>query len=259
MYVARTKITNLEAEILTLKGEVEEAQADREHVEVELNAQIMNKNKDFTTNDLKIAELKRRLFEAHEKSESLEIDLAAEKVKADTTEEARKAAEEARNISTSALNVAQNNYAEAQSIVDTLVSESKWMRNHGVAAVANCILNATEVDQAVAALTDVTHVVGHRGGYLECAQHVEEAFGQHFGTHHYSVTDQADEVLSQAEEVYDHLSLPVMELVMEALKHDDYVARLKSILTVQETVELSDEEEAASDEYIVGCLGFNAL
>ncbi|KAJ0539048.1 hypothetical protein HanHA300_Chr08g0281861 [Helianthus annuus] len=136
MYVARTKITNLEAEIVKLKGKVEEAQADRERVEVELNAQIVNKNKDLAAKDVEIMELKCRLFEAHEKSESLEIDLAAEKVKADTAEEARKATEEASNISTSALNVAQNNYAEAQSIVDTFVSESEWMRNHGIAAVS---------------------------------------------------------------------------------------------------------------------------
>ncbi|KAJ0533326.1 hypothetical protein HanRHA438_Chr09g0389301 [Helianthus annuus] len=115
------------------------------------------------------------------------------------------------------------------------------MRNHGVAAVANSILNAAELDQAVAALTDVARAVGHRSGYLECAQHVEEALGQHFGTRHCSVTDQADEVLSQAEEVYDHLSLPVMELVTDTLKRDDYVARLKSILVPPMTVELSDE------------------
>ncbi|KAM0041295.1 hypothetical protein Hdeb2414_s0011g00364691 [Helianthus debilis subsp. tardiflorus] len=235
MYVACTKITNLEAEIVTLKGMVEEAQANKERVE------------DLAAKDVEIAELKRRLFEAHEKSESLDIDLAAEKVKADTAEEARKAAEEVRNISTSALNVAQNNYAEAQSVVDMLVSKSEWMRNHGAAAVANSILNATKLDQEVAALTDAVRAIGHRDGYLECAQHVEEVLGQHFGTRHYSVTDQADEVLSQAEEFYDHLFLPVMELVTEALKHDDYVARLKSILTVLETVELLDVEETAGD------------
>ncbi|KAJ0682053.1 hypothetical protein HanPI659440_Chr16g0643061 [Helianthus annuus] len=243
MYVARTKITNLEAKVATLKGKVEEAQADRERVEAAMGAQIVNKNKDLAAKDVEIAELKRRLFEAHDKSESLEINLAAEKVRADTAEEAHRATKEARNISTSALNVAQNNYAEAQSIVDTLVSESEWMRNHGVTAVANSILNATELDQAVAALTDVARVVGHRGGHLECAQHVEEALGQQFGTRHCSVADQADEVLSRVEEVYDHLSLPVMELVTEALKHDDYVARLKYILMHPETVELSDEEE----------------
>ncbi|MFS7979110.1 hypothetical protein Hanom_Chr10g00923511 [Helianthus anomalus] len=226
MYAACTKITNLEAEVVTLKGKVEEAQAARECVE------------DLTAKDVEIAELKCRLFEAHEKSESLEIDLVDEKVKADTAEEARKAAEEARNIITSALNVAQNNYAEAQSIMDTLVSESEWMRNHGVAIVTGSSSCGTYRCRAC-------HWASW--GYFECAQHVEEALGRHLGTRHCSVTDRADEVFSQVEEVYDHLSLPVMELVTEALKHDYYVVRLKSILTVQETMELLDEEEAAGD------------
>ncbi|KAF5771980.1 hypothetical protein HanRHA438_Chr13g0582541 [Helianthus annuus] len=203
MFAAHAKITNLEAEVVSLKEKIEEAKSDREHAEVDLNAQILSKDRDLAGKDAEIAELKRRLFEAQEKNESLEIDLAAEKVKADTAEEARKAAEEARKISTSALNL----------------------------------------DQAVAALTDAVCAVGHRGGYLECTQHVEAAMKEHFGTRYYSVTDQADEMLAKAEEVYDHLSLPVMELVMEALKHDDYVARLKSILMVPETVELSEEEE----------------
>ncbi|MFS8019425.1 hypothetical protein Hanom_Chr15g01403621 [Helianthus anomalus] len=36
-----------------------------------------------------------------------------------------------------------------------------------------------------------------------------------------------------------------MELVTEALKHDDWCAWLRSIIDSPETVELSDEEEAA--------------
>ncbi|KAJ0734414.1 hypothetical protein HanPI659440_Chr11g0419811 [Helianthus annuus] len=160
MFATRTKITNLEAEVSSLKEKIEEAKSDRERAEVNLNAQIVSKNRDLASKDAEIAELKRRLFEAHEKNESSEIDLAAEKVKADTVEEARKAAEEALQISTSTLNVAQTNYSKAQSIVDTLISESEWMRNHGVAAVANSILNATELDHAVATLTDIACAVG---------------------------------------------------------------------------------------------------
>ncbi|MFS8003061.1 hypothetical protein Hanom_Chr13g01209491 [Helianthus anomalus] len=90
MYAARTKITNLEAEVATLKEKVEEAQADRERVEVELNARIVNKDKDLAAKD----------------SESLEIDLEVEMVRADTAEESKKAAVEAHDISTSTLNVA---------------------------------------------------------------------------------------------------------------------------------------------------------
>ncbi|KAJ0503084.1 hypothetical protein HanHA300_Chr11g0420221 [Helianthus annuus] len=122
------------------------------------------------------------------------------------------------------------------------------MRDRGVCLIANSILNAEELDGAVATLIDASRVVGHCGGYLECAQHVEEVFGQGFDTSHCSVTDQADAELSRAEKAYDHLSLPVMDLVADALKHDDWCQRLKSLLDPPETVELSDEEEPAGDD-----------
>ncbi|KAM0070621.1 hypothetical protein Hdeb2414_s0001g00015241 [Helianthus debilis subsp. tardiflorus] len=112
------------------------------------------------------------------------------------------------------------------------------MRGWGV-----CLL-----DGGVATLVDASRAVVHCGGDLECAQHVEEMFGQAFDTSHYSVTDQADAELARAEKAYDHLSLPVMDLVTDALKHDDWCQRLKSLLNPPETVELSDEEEAAGDD-----------
>ncbi|MFS7961261.1 hypothetical protein Hanom_Chr08g00712911 [Helianthus anomalus] len=86
------------------------------------------------------------------------------------------------------------------------------------------------MDTTFVALKDASRAVGHRGGYLECAHHVEEVFGQVFDISHCSVTDQADAALAHAEEVYDHLSLPVMDLVTEELKYDDWCARLKTIL-----------------------------
>ncbi|MFS7911295.1 hypothetical protein Hanom_Chr02g00116441 [Helianthus anomalus] len=115
-----------------------------------------------------------------------------------------------------------------------LVSESEWMRTRGVALSANSVLNASEMDAAVAALIDASLAVGHRGGYLECSHHMEEAFGQEFDTSHCSV--------------YDKLTLPVMDLVAEALKHDDWCARIKTILDPPDTVELSDEEETAGGD-----------
>ncbi|KAF5801759.1 hypothetical protein HanXRQr2_Chr06g0251781 [Helianthus annuus] len=207
----------------------------------DVKLQLSNKDKDLRAKDVEIAELKRRLNDQVDKCESLEIDLAAEKVKAGT-------AEEARDVSTAALNVAQTNYSEAQGIVDTLVSEAEWMRNRGVVLVANSVLNAGELDRAVTALTDVARAVGHRGGYLECAQHVEEVFGQEFDVSHCSVTNQASAELTRAEDAYDNLSLPVMDFVAKALEHDDWCHRLKAILDPPITVELSDEEPAGDDD-----------
>ncbi|MFS7999087.1 hypothetical protein Hanom_Chr12g01161861 [Helianthus anomalus] len=101
----------------------------------EVKAQLSGKDKDLVAKDVEIAELKRRLREQFDKSESLEIDLKAEKSKAASTEEARQKAEEARAISSSALNVAQNNYDEVQGIVDMLSSEAEWMRGRGLLLV----------------------------------------------------------------------------------------------------------------------------
>ncbi|KAM0035191.1 hypothetical protein Hdeb2414_s0015g00443431 [Helianthus debilis subsp. tardiflorus] len=245
-YAARQKIIDLEAKVAELTSKVEEVhqeKAAKQQVEVELSrvkAQLSNKDKDLQAKDVEIAELKRRLNEQIDKCESLEIDLEAEKVKAAD-------AEEARAVSTAALNVAQTNYSEAQGIVDTLVSEAEWMRTRGVVLVANSILNASELDRAVAALTDAARAVGHRGGYLECADHVEQMFGQEFDTSHCSVTEHADAALASAENSYDNLSLPIMELVVESLKKDDWCQRLKAVLDPPVTVELSDEEPAGDD------------
>ncbi|KAJ0433704.1 hypothetical protein HanIR_Chr17g0873221 [Helianthus annuus] len=199
-------------------------------VKAELKAQISNKDKYLVAKDVEIAELKRRLQEQVDKSESLEIDLEAERSKAASAEEAKQKAEEARAISSSGLNVAQNNYAEVQGIM------------------AKSILNAVELDGTVAALIDASHAVGHRGGYQECAQHAEEISGQEFDISHCSVADEANAELTHAENAYDHLALPVMDLITKALEHDDWCARLKAILDPPEMVEVSDEEESAGDD-----------
>ncbi|KAJ0714990.1 hypothetical protein HanPI659440_Chr13g0495711 [Helianthus annuus] len=245
-YALRQKIVDLEAKVADLTSKVEEAQGDRaakQQIEVELTeakVQLSNKDNDLQAKDVEIAELKRRLNEQIDRCESLEIDLEAEKVKAAD-------AEEARAVSTAALNVAQTNYSEAQGIVDTLVSEAEWMRTRGVVLVANSILNASELDRAVAALTDAARAVGHRGGYLECADHVEQMLGQEFDISHCSVTEHADAALASAENSYDNLSLPIMELVVESLKKDDWCQRLKAVLDPPVTVELSDEEPVGDD------------
>ncbi|MFS7978607.1 hypothetical protein Hanom_Chr10g00917421 [Helianthus anomalus] len=95
-------------------------------------------------------------------------------------------------------------------------------------------------DRAVVALTVASRAASHRVGYVECTTHVEIAFDTQWGTRHYLVNEQAEEGLCKAEENYDNLSLPVMDLVFEALKHEDYVARLKAIFEPSETVELTD-------------------
>ncbi|MFS7946420.1 hypothetical protein Hanom_Chr06g00536121 [Helianthus anomalus] len=55
-------------------------------------------------------------------------------------------------------------------------------------------------------------------------------------------------MLLKTEENYDNLFLPVMDLVTEALKHDDFVSRLRSIFESSEIVKLTDEEDEAGDD-----------
>ncbi|KAM0062036.1 hypothetical protein Hdeb2414_s0004g00143341 [Helianthus debilis subsp. tardiflorus] len=204
-YAARSKIVELEGKVAKLTAMVEDAQAaqaakDQAEVELdEVKAQLSGKDKDLMAKDVEFTELKRRLQEQVDKSESLEIDLEAEKVKAATAEEAKQKVEEALDISTTALNVVQNNYSEAQGIVDTLVSEAEWLRGRGIVLMANSIFNAGELDKAVATLIDASRVVGHWGGYLEYAQHATAVFEQEFDASHCSVTDQADAKLTRAE------------------------------------------------------------
>ncbi|KAM0070446.1 hypothetical protein Hdeb2414_s0001g00013191 [Helianthus debilis subsp. tardiflorus] len=97
--------------------------------------QLSSRDKDLMAKDVEIAKLKHRLQEQVDKSEYLEIDLEAEKGKLATVEEARQKAEEAHAICSSALNVAQNNYAEVQGIVDTLSSDTEWLRGRGIVLV----------------------------------------------------------------------------------------------------------------------------
>ncbi|MFS7938178.1 hypothetical protein Hanom_Chr05g00436351 [Helianthus anomalus] len=103
MYTARSKLPTSRLKSPLLRGRLRKLKRIKI---AKLNARMVNKDKDLAAKDVEIVELKRRLFEAHDKNESLEIDLKAERVKAETAEEAKKKAEEARDISTSALNMA---------------------------------------------------------------------------------------------------------------------------------------------------------
>ncbi|MFS7952319.1 hypothetical protein Hanom_Chr07g00605591 [Helianthus anomalus] len=114
--------------------------------------------------------------------------------------------------------------------------------------IANSIFNASDLDRVVVALTMDARAAGHRAGYVECAAHVEEALSTQFGTHHFSVGEGAEDGLLKAEEKYNNLSLPIIDLVSEALKHDDYVVRLKPIFEPPEIVQLTGDEEEADDD-----------
>ncbi|KAJ0588400.1 hypothetical protein HanIR_Chr04g0174221 [Helianthus annuus] len=78
MYAVRAKVTELEGKVAELTGKIEDEQTTKEHAEAELKAQVSSKDKDLATKDVEIAELKCRLQEQVDKSESLDINLEAE-------------------------------------------------------------------------------------------------------------------------------------------------------------------------------------
>ncbi|KAJ0540799.1 hypothetical protein HanRHA438_Chr09g0377341 [Helianthus annuus] len=135
--------------------------------EEELKKQLVSKDRDMAGKDAEIVELQRHLRESQEKNKSLKVDLEVERVTAETAEEAHK-------VSQAGLNVAQENYAQTQSMIEPLVNNSEWLQHYGIAYAANAVLNSIELDQTVAALTIAALQVGHREGYEECAYHVSE-------------------------------------------------------------------------------------
>ncbi|KAJ0577315.1 hypothetical protein HanPSC8_Chr05g0210721 [Helianthus annuus] len=163
MHRVRTEITNLKAqaqvsaktiadlsaqneELAKSKADFEEryeaAKVHRECAEQnqeKLRQQLVSKDRDMASKDAEILELQCRLRESQEKVDSLEIDLEAEKQKAESVVEARK-------VSQAALDVAYDNYAEVQAVVEHLVNDSEWLQQYGIAYVANAVLNSVELD-----------------------------------------------------------------------------------------------------------------
>ncbi|KAF5782567.1 hypothetical protein HanRHA438_Chr11g0510131 [Helianthus annuus] len=102
-------------------------------------------------------------------------------------------------------------------------------------------------NKTLVAMKMAVRVAGHRAGYLEYARHVEEVLHQHFGSRRCSAGEGAKDELRKDEDNYNSISIPVLDIITEALKHEDYVARLKSFFEPPDTVELSDEEDDADD------------
>ncbi|KAM0039673.1 hypothetical protein Hdeb2414_s0012g00384751 [Helianthus debilis subsp. tardiflorus] len=135
MHKTRKENVNLKAhaETLTkknaeLQAQLDEARSHRERAEQrqeELKKQLAARERDLSGKDVEIVRLKRCLLDTQDKCESLEIDLGAEKERAD-------AAEGALNVAQTSLNVAQDNYVEAQTMLETLVNNSGWPQHHGI-------------------------------------------------------------------------------------------------------------------------------
>ncbi|KAJ0726476.1 hypothetical protein HanPI659440_Chr12g0470781 [Helianthus annuus] len=114
------------------------------------------------------------------------------------------------------------------------------MQHHGVAHITNSIL---KIDKVAAVLTMAAWAAGYRAGYVECATHVEEVLQRHFGTVIVLFLTRERKGCSEPKRIMITFLCPT-----EALKHDDFVPRLRSIFVPEETVQLTDDEDDADDD-----------
>ncbi|KAF5798153.1 hypothetical protein HanXRQr2_Chr07g0289481 [Helianthus annuus] len=128
-------------------------------------------------------------------------------------------------------------------MVEPLVNNLEWLQKYGIAHVTNAVLNSTKLDQTVAALIVAARHMGHSEGYTECASHRPRLKSN--GTIAIVSLVLRWRRFCQTQDSYNHLALPGMDLVFDALQHDDYVVCLKAIFEVpgDEDFDFDDDEE----------------
>ncbi|KAJ0447744.1 hypothetical protein HanLR1_Chr17g0667451 [Helianthus annuus] len=105
-----------------------------------------------------------------------------------------------------------------------------WLKEHGIACVAESVLNSEELDKTVARLVVAARKDGYSQGYTECSQHVNSALKVGWDTCRfatYGVNTGAE--LTALKTEFNNLQLPIMDLINVALQSDDHVAQLKEI------------------------------
>ncbi|MFS7966846.1 hypothetical protein Hanom_Chr09g00778641 [Helianthus anomalus] len=143
----------------------------------------------------------------------------------------------------------QRRLCESQKKVDSLEIDFEAENQRAGGPVANVVLNSAELDQTVAALAVAVRHMGHHEGYTECTSHDEARLKVKWENSHCSTSVEVGTVFAKAQESYNHVALPIMDLVSEALQHNDYVAPLKAIFEVPSNEDFDidhdeDEEEA---------------
>ncbi|XP_021974981.1 sarcolemmal membrane-associated protein-like [Helianthus annuus] len=118
----------------------------------------------------------------------------------------------------------------AESELEPLRNDMTWLKDRGIACVAESVLNSKELDKTVADLVVAARRDGYAQGYAECSQHVTSALKVTWDDSKSATfgVDTAAALASMKVE-FNNLQLPVMELINVALQSDDPVAQLKEI------------------------------
>ncbi|MFS8031903.1 hypothetical protein Hanom_Chr17g01551371 [Helianthus anomalus] len=94
-----------------------------------------------------------------------------------------------------------------------------WLRERGIACVAESVLNSEELDKTVARLVVVARNDGYAQGYAECSHHVVNALKVDWDTSKSATHGvNTDVALAAAKTEFYNLQLPVMDLINVALQ-----------------------------------------
>ncbi|KAJ0821447.1 hypothetical protein HanPSC8_Chr16g0720321 [Helianthus annuus] len=105
-----------------------------------------------------------------------------------------------------------------------------WLKERGIASVAESVFNFEELDKSVARLLVAARNDGYAQGYAECSHHVINALKIDWDTSKSATHGvNTDAALAAAKTEFNNLQLPVMDLINVALQSEDHVTQLKEI------------------------------
>ncbi|MFS8034777.1 hypothetical protein Hanom_Chr17g01585191 [Helianthus anomalus] len=116
-----------------------------------------------------------------------------------------------------------------------------WLKEHGIASVAESVLNSGELDKTVAHLLVVARNDGYAQGYAECSHHVANALKVDWDTSKsatHGVNTKA--ALAAVKSQFHTLQLSVMDLINVALHSEEFMTRLREIFPDREEGEDED-------------------
>ncbi|KAJ0456218.1 hypothetical protein HanIR_Chr15g0759911 [Helianthus annuus] len=168
------KLKKHDAEIEKLKKEKADAEAARDEArsprerseqrEVHTCATLSFRDKEIEELIALLSEQEQLKAEVESTKKDLEL------ARAEKAETSRRLAETEEKLETS-----ETARATAENELEPLKSDMSWLKERGIASVAESVLNSEELDKTVAHLLVATRNDGYTQGYAECSHHVVNA------------------------------------------------------------------------------------
>ncbi|XP_035837815.1 WEB family protein At5g16730, chloroplastic-like isoform X2 [Helianthus annuus] len=204
----RIIINNLKADVKKLKNQ---------------DAEVERLKKEKADLEALLAEARAHRERSEQREEQLKKDL--ELARSEHAESSRRLSATEEKLENS-----ETARVSAESELEPLRNDMTWLKDRGIACVAESVLNSKELDKTVADLVVAARRDGYAQGYAECSHHVTSALKVTWDDSKsatFGVNTAAALASMKAE--FNNLQLPVMELIDVALQSDDPVAQLKEI------------------------------